>query len=276
MNVFAGGMGQPRILVAREDGTIFITRSGTDVVAIKDDDVDGKADRCWKVFPYLKMVHGLAFRGTTMYLATDNKLFTAELQQDGTAGKPEELVGDLPDAGQHPNRALAFGPDGMLYLSVGSTCNACDDANEENATLLKMAPDGSGRTIVARGLRNTIGWGWHPETGQIWGMDHGSDWRTSAVWSGWPSCRMGRCRSATTRTASSTASRSAGPGEASRKAPGTPLDRPRGIVGPEEIRRLARDLTRCQHSGGHGSISEGSSQKVRHDGEARSAQERRF
>uniref|UniRef100_A0ACD5GU03 PQQ-dependent sugar dehydrogenase n=1 Tax=Desertifilum tharense IPPAS B-1220 TaxID=1781255 RepID=A0ACD5GU03_9CYAN len=65
----------------------------------------------------------------------------------------------------------------MLYLSVGSTCNACEEPNEEHATLLRAQADGSNRSIYARGLRNTIGFGWHPVTGELWGMDHGSDWR---------------------------------------------------------------------------------------------------
>ena len=90
------------------------------------------------------------------------------------------LVGDLPDAGQHPNRTIAFGPDGMLYISVGSTCNACNESNPENATLLRASPDGKSRTIFATGLRNTIGFGWHPTTGELWGMDHGIDsWATT-------------------------------------------------------------------------------------------------
>jgi glucose/arabinose dehydrogenase len=64
-----------------------------------------------------------------------------------------------------------------LYVSVGSPCNACSFENREYATILQIQPDGSSRVIFAEGLRNTIGWGWHPETGQMWGMDHGSDWR---------------------------------------------------------------------------------------------------
>lgn len=69
-----------------------------------------------------------------------------------------------------------IGPDGMLYVTVGSTCNCCVEKNPENATILRARPDGSDRKVFARGLRNTIGFGWHPQTRQLWGMDHGSDW----------------------------------------------------------------------------------------------------
>jgi glucose/arabinose dehydrogenase len=64
----------------------------------------------------------------------------------------------------------------MLYVSVGSDCNRCNETNPEHATMLRMKPDGSARGIYSSGLRNTIGWGWHPETNEMWGMDHGSDW----------------------------------------------------------------------------------------------------
>ena len=63
----------------------------------------------------------------------------------------------------------------MLDIIVGSTCNACNESNQENATLLGASPDGKSRTIFAKGLRNTIGFAWHPETGELWGMDHGID-----------------------------------------------------------------------------------------------------
>lgn len=63
----------------------------------------------------------------------------------------------------------------MLYISAGSTCNACNESNPENATLLRATPDGKSRVIVASGLRNTIGSDWHPATGELWGMDHGID-----------------------------------------------------------------------------------------------------
>ena len=64
----------------------------------------------------------------------------------------------------------------MLYISAGSTCNACVETNPESATILRAKPDGTSRSIFAKGLRNTIGFAWQPGSGQLWGMDHGIDW----------------------------------------------------------------------------------------------------
>ncbi|HEX5657441.1 MAG TPA: YbhB/YbcL family Raf kinase inhibitor-like protein, partial [Polyangiales bacterium] len=74
------------------------------------------------------------------------------------------------------NRTLAFGPDGMLYISVGSTCNACNESSPESATMLRVSPDGKSRIIFASGLRNTIGFDWQPVTGEMWGADNGIDY----------------------------------------------------------------------------------------------------
>src|SRR5690606_20998473 len=73
-------------------------------------------------------------------------------------------------------RTLAIGPDEKLYISVGSTCNACAETREENASILVSDLDGSNLTIFASGLRNTIGFDWHPENNALFGMDHGIDW----------------------------------------------------------------------------------------------------
>ena len=179
VNVFASGVeGGPRMMAVGGDGTVYVTRRDSgDVVAFSDRDGDGRADAMRKVVASLPRVHGIALHGETMYLATVRELYAARMRPDGTAEVPRLLVGDLPEGGQHPNRTLAVGPDGMLYVSVGSTCNNCAETNPENATLLRMRPDGSGRGVFAPGLRNLIGWDWHPASGKLWGMDHGSDWR---------------------------------------------------------------------------------------------------
>jgi glucose/arabinose dehydrogenase len=77
---------------------------------------------------------------------------------------------DLQDAGQHNNRTIAFGLDRLMYISIGSTCNACEESNKENSTIIRANPDGTNRKIFAKGLRNTIGFGWHAQTKELWSM----------------------------------------------------------------------------------------------------------
>lgn len=176
VSVFAAGLKNARIIAVAPDGTVYVSRRDQgDVVMLKDRDGDGKADDAGLIVANRAGAHGLAIRDGKMYIATVKEVFTAPIKADGTLGPLEMLIGDLPDSGQHPNRTLAFGPDGMLYISAGSTCNACNESNPENATLLRVSPDGKSRTIFAQGLRNTIGFAWHPRTGELWGMDHGID-----------------------------------------------------------------------------------------------------
>jgi Raf kinase inhibitor-like YbhB/YbcL family protein len=176
VSVFASGLKNARVVVVAPDGTVYLSRRDQgDVLMLKDTDGDGRADG-----PPVKVAsrpgaHGLAIHDGKLYLVTVKEIFVAPIQADGTLGALEMIVGDLPDAGQHANRTIAFGPDDMLYISVGSTCNACNESNPESATLLRASADGRSRTIFATGLRNTIGFGWHPATGELWGMDHGID-----------------------------------------------------------------------------------------------------
>ncbi len=178
INVFAKDLGNPRMLAIAPDGTIYVTRRQQgDILALRDSNGDGYADEILTVASGYEYINGLTIYQNRLYFVTDKELYAADLNSGGAIGEVQELINDLPDAGQHPNRTLSFGPDGMLYITVGSTCNACNETNPESATILRAQPDGSMRTIYAKGLRNTIGFDWHPETGQLWGMDHGSDWR---------------------------------------------------------------------------------------------------
>ncbi len=175
---WAEDLGKPRMILAMPDGTVYVTRREPgDCLMLKDTDGDGRAD-VQQVVAQKENLHGIAISpdGKTMYFAAIREVYTAEIQSDGSLGELTEIMSGLPDAGQHPNRTMAFGPDGKLYLSVGSTANATDEKNPEAATMLLCKPDGSAREVFASGLRNTIGFGWHPETGEMWGADHGIDW----------------------------------------------------------------------------------------------------
>jgi glucose/arabinose dehydrogenase len=182
VSVFAEDLGNARIIAVTDDGHIFVSRREQGAVALlRDNNGDGKADQVTDVVTGKDNVHGLAVYKNMLYMVTNNELFRAPVRKDGSLGKIEQLRDDLPDGGQHPNRTLGFGPDGKLYLSVGSTCNDCDEPRDEHATLLRMDEDGRNQEIFAKGLRNTIGFGWHPETDELWGFDHNSDGRGNDV-----------------------------------------------------------------------------------------------
>ena len=173
---FASGLKNARIIAVAPSGAVYVSRRDQgDVLLLQDANHDGKADGSPIVVANRAGAHGLAVHDNKLYLATVKEVFQADIRPDGTLGPLTMLIGDLPDSGQHPNRTLAFGPDGMMYISVGSTCNACNESNPENATLLQASADGKSRVIFATGLRNTIGFAWHPTTGELWGLDHGID-----------------------------------------------------------------------------------------------------
>lgn len=173
---FAENLKNARIIATTPEGMVYVSRRDQgDVILLTDRDGDGKADGAPRVVANRAGAHGLAAHRGKLYIATVKEVFVADIQPDGGLGPLQLIIGDLPDLGQHPNRTLMVGPDEMLYITSGSTCNACNESNPENATVLRASLDGKSRTIFASGLRNTIGMDWHPVTGELWGLDHGID-----------------------------------------------------------------------------------------------------
>lgn len=181
VSVLAKDLGTARMLAVGDDGTVYVTRRDSgDVLALRDDGT-GNPVAPRTVVTDLPRAHGIAVHNGRMYLATIREVYVADIGADGTVGTPRAIVTGLPDGGQHPNRTVGVGPDGMLYVSVGSTCNQCIETNDEHATILQMTLDGSRRGAFARGLRNTVGFAWHPETRVLWGVDHGMDYKGNEI-----------------------------------------------------------------------------------------------
>ncbi|GAB3341152.1 sorbosone dehydrogenase family protein [Larkinella ripae] len=173
---FAEGLGKPRMLAVSSTGTVYVTNRETGTVTmLQDQNKDGRADKS-QVVAQKKNMHGITIRGNKVYLITVNEVYTAAIKPDGTLDSLQQIIKGLPDGGQHGNRTIHFGPDDQLYISVGSTCNACKETSDESATMIQAKADGSSRRIFAKGLRNTIGFDWHPQTHELWGFDHGIDW----------------------------------------------------------------------------------------------------
>lgn len=182
ISIAATGLGKPRMLQPTKDGSLYVTRRDQgDVLLLTDTDKDGKFDELKPVVVQFKGVHGIAIKDNYLYLCSNRELKRYTIQSDNSLSDTVTIFKDLPDGGQHGNRTMAFGPDGKLYLSVGSDCNDCSESNPEHATMLQINLDSSTRRIYARGLRNTIGFDWHPQTKEMWGVDNGSDWKGNNI-----------------------------------------------------------------------------------------------
>lgn len=176
VEVFANNLGKPRMLLVMPNGNVYVTnRQAGTVTLLKDANNDGKADMA-KIVAQKDQMHGIAKKGNDLYLITVKELYKAGINNDGTLDSLVMIAGNLPDGGQHGNRTIHFGPDSLLYISVGSTCNSCDETNNRNATMLQVNLQNTTQKIFAKGLRNTIGFAWHPQTKALWGFDHGIDW----------------------------------------------------------------------------------------------------
>jgi len=167
---FVEGLESPRVVVISESGNIYVSSRDAGTITM----VDGNGKKT-KVLE-LENVHGMAIHAGVLYYVTIRQVYAAPLNPDGTLGMSKLIITDLPDAGQHVDRTLAVGPDNKLYVSVGSTCNTCEERNRINSTMQRYNLDGSGRETFATGLRNTIGFNFKPGSNDLYGWDDGVDW----------------------------------------------------------------------------------------------------
>ncbi len=179
LSVMATGLGNARMMQVMPDGGIYLSRrQNSDIWYLKDVNRDGKfeASERRKVADNLKLVHGMDVKAGKLYAVGEKTIWGMDISKDGGLSVPRVFADGFPDAGQHPARSLKWGPDGYLYASFGATNNDAPGQNPEEATVLRISPDGKSREVYARGLRHTIGFGWHPVTKTMYGMDQGSDW----------------------------------------------------------------------------------------------------
>ncbi|WP_316831801.1 PQQ-dependent sugar dehydrogenase [Pedobacter aquatilis] len=184
VSLAAAGLGKPRMLYTHNAGLYVTRRDGGDVLFLEDKNQDGKFDSNRAIVSDFKGVHGITIKDNWLYLCNSTEVRRYPLKADGTVNSyaKQTLITDLPNGGQHPNRTMDFGPDGMLYISVGSLCNDCKESDKETAVILQVDPKNWSRKVFASGLRNTIGFDWHPVTKALWGVDNGGD----AKGSDWP------------------------------------------------------------------------------------------
>ena len=146
--------------------------------ALTDTNGDMKADKGRYHCHRLNMPNGVAFHNGDLYVAEVNKIHKFSNIMDNLENPVSEVIYDsYPTDRHHGWKFIAFGPDGKLYVPVGAPCNVCDkeDENEVYATITRMNADGSDMEVYAKGVRNSVGFTWHPESDDMWFTDNGRD-----------------------------------------------------------------------------------------------------
>lgn len=176
VELWAHGMPGVRMMARGSKGTVWAgTRTIGRVYEIKD---KGGARQHRILAQKLTQPNGVAFQGGNLYVMAINRVFRYDGIEDNPGVKPVELTGafKLPPDVHHNWKFIAFGPDSRLYVQVGAPCNVCEPG-EQHAQIRRYSADGSNMEVVARGVRNSVGFDFHPRTGELWFTDNGRDWQ---------------------------------------------------------------------------------------------------
>ena len=178
ISIFADSVVNARSLSYLPSGTLFVsTRSEGNVYALKDTNGDYIADKRYTILKGGNMPNGVAFKDGDLYIAEVNrilKISDIESKLDNPSS-PAIVYDKYPTDKHHGWKYIAFGPDGKLYVPVGAPCNVCESKEKVYASMTRMNLDGSDMEVVHSGIRNSVGFDWHPVTKKLYFTDNGRD-----------------------------------------------------------------------------------------------------
>ena len=158
-------------------GTLFVGSMRAGKVHAVRFGADFKAQKPSTVASGLQLPVGVAYKDGSLYVSAVSRILRFDDIEKRLGNPPAAvLVTDkLPSDTAHGWKFIAFGPDGKLYVPVGAPCNICEPDAQRYANILRMNADGSGMETFARGVRNTVGFDWQPQTRELWFTDNGRD-----------------------------------------------------------------------------------------------------
>lgn len=205
-NVYASGLDAPRFMTFGPDGTLFVAERGANrIVTIGDANGDGVGDEPVVFASDLNRPHSIVYHDGSWYVGVPTGVVRLQDRDgDGAAESRETVVDDLPGGGAHSTRTVEFLPDGRMVVSVGSSCNVCEEDDPRRAAVVIYDnAQGENPRVFASGLRNAVGLEVQPGTGELWATNNGRDLMGDDVPPetiyivedgsdyGWPSCHSG-------------------------------------------------------------------------------------
>jgi len=179
--VFSDKVRGARSLTLSPKGIVYVGTMGTgNVYAVVDRDHDGKADEVHTIASGLHSPNGVAWKDGALYVAEISRVLRFDGIDDRLTQPPKPVVvfDGYPGDEHHGWKFIRFGPDGHLYVPVGAPCNVCEPPRPIYATITRLSVKGGNAQnpeIIARGIRNTVGFDWHPKTHELWFTDNGRD-----------------------------------------------------------------------------------------------------
>lgn len=177
ISVFAK-VDRARSMCLSPNGTLFVgNNGGKNVYAVTDENKDGIGDKVYTIAKDLNTPNGVAFKDGSLYIACVSVIYRLDNIESRLADPPKPVVvfDKYPTNTSHGWKFIAFGPDGKLYVPVGAPCNICRQDNAVYASITRINTDGTGMEVFASGIRNTVGFAWHPITKELWFTDNGRD-----------------------------------------------------------------------------------------------------
>ncbi len=177
--LYADKIPNARSMALSPGGTLFVgTRKAGNIYAVLDHDQDNQADEVITLAQGLNMPNGVAFHQGALYVAEVARILRYDNIEARLKNPPKPVIvsNAFPNDQHHGWKYIAFGPDDWLYVPVGVPCNVCARTDTRYGTIMRMQPDGSHLEIFAQGIRNTVGFDWHPVTRELWFTNNGRDW----------------------------------------------------------------------------------------------------
>jgi len=172
VTLFASGRGKLRMMAITADNYLLVTEMDRGNVLAYP--LTGASSEPVTLVSGLRSPSGVAFHNNEVWVAEETRVTKYPYQGNGRVGDQTVVIPAFPDGG-HGTRTIGFGLDGKLYVTIGSSCNVCEEKDQRRAAMVRYNADGTGEEIFAEGLRNTVPFIWHPESGEIWGADNGRD-----------------------------------------------------------------------------------------------------
>ena len=171
-----GTVSGARAMAIGPDGSVYVSQPGSNqVTRLVDANGDGAAESKSVAVSGLNRPHGMAFHNGWMYIANTDGIVRVKLDANGVPSGAPEVLNHFSGGGAHSTRSIVFGPDGKMYVSIGSTCNLCVETDSMRAAIIQYDANGANGKVYARGLRNAVGIAFNPATGELWASQNERD-----------------------------------------------------------------------------------------------------